>query len=94
MRKMKNKLQSLIAPCGTVPIMGRVHPFVLVRRAPFPSAAVHAFFISTSAISTSRLRIGQKISTFCAPPMSLAFVKYQFSNGYFMIYCEKKIIHL
>ena len=50
---------------------------------------------STSAISTARLRIGQKISTFCAPPLRLAFVKYQFSKyGYFMIYCKKEIIHL
>ena len=56
---------------------------------------LHAFFISTSAISTARLRIGQKISTFCASPLRVAFVKYQFSKyGYFMIYCKKEIIHL
>ena len=35
--------------------------------------------------------IGQKICTFCAPPLRLAFVKYQFSKyGYFMIYCKKE----
>ena len=57
--------------------------------------AIHAFFISTSAISTTRLRIGQKISTFCAPPLRLAFVKYKLSkHGYFMVYCKKEIIHL
>ena len=73
---------------------------VLVKRKPsrcciIPYTKYTLFFISTSAISTARLRIGQKISTFCAPPLRLAFVKYQFSKyGYFMIYCKKEIIHL
>ena len=38
------------------------------------------FLINTSAISTSSLRFGQKISTFCASPLRLADVKYQFSR--------------
>ena len=56
----------------------------------FCPSRCHAFFIRLEV-----LRFGQKISTFCAPPLSLAFVKYQFSKyGYFMIYCKKEIIHL
>ena len=47
----------------------------------FQSHLIHAFFlINTSAISTSSLRFGQKISTFCASPLRLADVKYQFSR--------------